>query len=419
MALIPFLYFTIWLIAHLKKSNIRFGVGAMSLLWIDIDSFFVFLLDIRDLYGDWGCNDYALNLGRVILYCLLWTLVLYPLTKLDDKEIQLSIQKQQLFHYLCIFSIVCGAIYIIGTGVFSNIIANLQVDRSDAYENSMDQYNNIHIGGKKQILLWAPMVITRFWPLLLLFWFGANSICQQPVWIRLGLLILSMYLMFSGYSGGGRAQTIWWIVTFMEYYCLFYPFMEKRKRSFILLVFLSIASAGILGLFAITVSRFDSSITGNILDSIIGYAGQPLNNFCAVIPYVDFAHLYPQRLFPLSNFLVTHNIYNMVDYYEFLGCVYPLEVNVFFTLFGELLLDSGVIGLLLFMFIYYFTLIRLSSVKNGNLEFYQLLIVSIIICIPIRGIFAWPFLGNITETLGIIYVLILYVLFKYTFKFKS
>lgn len=416
MALIPFIYFTIWLTAHLKNSNVRFGVGAMSLLWIDIDSFFSFLLDIRDLYGDWGCNDYALSLGRVILYCLLWTLILYPLTKLDNKEIQLSIQKQQLFHYLCIFSIVCGALYVVGTGIFNNIIANLQVDRSDAYENSMDQYNNAY-AGKKQILLWVPMVITRFWPLLLLFWFVAISICQQSVWVRWGLLVLSMYLMFSGFAGGGRAQTLWWIVTFMEYYCLFYPFIAKRKRTVTLLTFLGIACIGILGFFAITLSRFDSS-TRYALDSIIGYAGQPLNNFCAIIPYVDFAHLYSERLFPLSNFLIANNLYNMMDYYAFLGNIYPLKVNVFFTLFGELLLDTGVAGLLLFTILYYVVLFKLSFLKNKNLEFSQLLILSIIICIPVRGIFAWPFLGDLKETLGLFYVLMLYALFKYTFKLK-
>ena len=48
---IPFIYFTLWLIIHLINSKMRFGAGAMSLLWIDISAFFFILLDSKNLYG--------------------------------------------------------------------------------------------------------------------------------------------------------------------------------------------------------------------------------------------------------------------------------------------------------------------------------------------------------------------------------
>ena len=96
LAYIPFIYFTLLLIIHLANSNKRFGAGAMSLVWIDISALFSIILDARNLYGEWGCNDYALSFSGIALYCLLWTVVLFPLTQLDKKELTISITKEKL-----------------------------------------------------------------------------------------------------------------------------------------------------------------------------------------------------------------------------------------------------------------------------------------------------------------------------------
>lgn len=416
MASIPFIYFTLWLIAHLRRKDMRFGAGAVALLWIDISSFFSVLLDIRNLYGDWGCNDYAISLGGVLLYCLLWTIVLYPLTRLDNKDIRLSVRKQKLFRYLCIFFIVCGAIYIFGSGAYANIIENLQSSRSDAYDSSID--NSSIYSGKRQILLWIPMIVSKSWPLLLLCWFISVSICPQSVWVRFGLLVLSMFLMISGYAGGGRAQIIWWMITFIIYYCLFSPFIEAPKRKIIIGLFGGFTAIGIGGIAAITLSRFDASVAGYAIDSIIGYAGQPLNNFCSLLPYSDSFHLYSDRIFPLTNFLLTHQPYDMKEYYEFLGGIYPIQVNVFFTIFGCILMDIGYIGLLVFLLIYYI-ITQEICINKTDIEFSHLIVLAILFCFPVRGLFGWPFLGQLTESLGIFFSIGLYIIFKYTFKLKS
>lgn len=417
MAYIPFIYFTTWLILHLRKPNMRFGAGAMSLLWIDICSVFQILLDIRDLYGDFGCNDYAISAVGVLLYCILWTIILYPLTRLDDKGLQLHINKTQLFRYLCIFFVLCGVFYVIVSGSYTKIIDNLQGSRIDAYERSMDNSTIYH--SQRQFWLWVPMVITMMWPLLLLCWFMSISLCKQSAWIRFGLLFISMYMALMAFAGGGRAQILWWGLTFLIYYCLFRPQIEPSKRKIIIGLFSGLAAIGLLGFMAITLSRFDSSVSDYALDSFIGYAGQPLNNFCAFLPYVDVVHLYPDRLFPLTNFLLTHQPYNLHDYYDFLGGVYPIQVHVFFTYAGDILTDAGVIGLVLFLLLYIFVTKKMLYFSNSKIEFSQLIIVIILFYFPVRGIFSWPFLGQLTETLGILMSIGLYVLFKYNFKLKK
>lgn len=416
LAYIPFIYFTIWLIIHLINPKMRFGAGAMSLVWIDISALFSILLDARNLYGEWGCNDYALSLSSVVLYCVLWTLILYPLTLLDKKDVTISISKDRLFSVLCVFLIICTIIYVLGTGAFNNIIEKLSMARHEAYSDSMDM-SEIY-KSKGQFLLWIPLVVSHSWPLLLLCWFVSFCVCVQSWWIRMGLLISSLFMMISAYAGGGRAQLVWWIITFFIYFFLFLPNMNKQQKI-IGFGMSTIAGIGIIvGILSITLSRFDSSAQDYALNSIIGYAGQSLNNFCAVLPYTDLSHIYLDRTFPLTNLLINHQIYNLHDYYDFLSSYYPLQVNVFFTVFGCLLMDIGWLGLIIYLIVYILVFKYVFLNTDSHIDMSRLCILTIMICFPVRGIFGFPFSGHM-NTLYILLSIGLYLLFKYHVKYGN
>ncbi len=256
------------------------------------------------------------------------------------------------------------------------------------------------------------------WPLTLLCWFVSLNLCKQHAWIRFALLFLSAYTALMGFSGGGRAQILWWAITFLEYYFLFRPQLEPRQRKLICSIFGAFGGIGFLGFIAITASRFDSNVSGYAFDSFTAYAGQPLNNFCAVLPYIDFAHLFTDRLLPLTTFLQTHQPYDLHEYYDFLTMFYPVQTNVFFTCFGTMMIDAGWIGLLFLLFIY-ILVAHFVRPSNQIIDFSKLIILVYLFYFPIRGFFGWPFQGQINETLGIFMSIGLYIIFKYTFKFKK
>lgn len=416
LAYIPFIYFTLWLILHLINPKMRFGAGAMSLIWIDISALFSIILDARNLYGEWGCNDYALSFSSIALYCLLWTVVLFPLTQLDKKELTISITKEKLFSFLCVFLIICTAIYIIATGAFTNIMEKLSMARHEAYSDSMDM-SKIY-KGKGQFLLWIPLVISNSWPLLLLCWFVSFCVCVQSFWIRIGLLISSLFMMISAFAAGGRAQLVWWIVTFIIYFFLFLPNMSKQQKIIGFGMSICAGMGIIIGLLAITLSRFDSSVKDYALNSIIGYAGQSLNNFCAVLPYTDIFHIYLDRTFPLTNLLLHHQIYNLHEYYNILASHYPIQVNVFFTVFGCLLMDIGWIGMILYLLLYILIFYRIIYSSNPHINMSQLSILALLFCFPVRGIFGFPFAGHL-NTLYILFSIGLYFVFKYYIKYGN
>lgn len=412
LAYIPFIYFTILLICHLTNKNMRFGAGAVSLVWIDISAFFSIWLEKYNLYGQFGCNENAISFAGVLLYCILWTIVLFPLLKLDQKDINIvsTINKPNFFKYLCIFIILCMIIHLL-TMDFSELISQLSIDSSDLYLEK--QSRTVYTGGARNFLLWIPNTVASFTVLYNLCWFISLSVCKQSKIVNILLLLSSSISMLVGFASGGRAALLWWTLTFLVFYFFFKPNLSSKQVHAINLTFSIFAGIGLFGFIIITLSRFDDG-ANNALLSFIGYAGQQLNNFCALLPHIDLSHLYPDRLFPLSQYILTNEPLKLSEYYAFLSSIYPIQVNVFFTLFGELLMDTGIIGLLLFICLY--TTIAISISRNRSIESYQLFVLAILFCIPVRGLFAWPF-SNYFESLYLLFSVGLFIIFKYNLKF--
>lgn len=414
MAYIPFIYFTLLFILHMQKSNVRFGAGAMTLLLVDMQSFFSAILDIRNLYGDFGCNPFALSMGGVMLYCVLWTIVLFPILQLDGKDICMEITKPGLFRLLCIVAIVCVGVYVVGTGAIGKTIEKLATTRAEAYEISMD--NSQFYQGKRSFWLWIPMIFANASPLCLLLWFLSETIAPQSFWIRIGLLLASSFLMLQAYAGGGRAQLIWYVQIFVIFFAYFANLIPPSKKKMMLVLLAIIGGAAFIGLMSITLSRFDANAADYALDSFVGYAGQNLNNFCACLPYVGTDFLFGDRIAPLTTFLSTGTPYDMKEFYRELAMVYPLQVNVFFTVFGDVLMDIGVIGLGMYLLLYLLFANYLVLPRNNVLYTPQILMFALLVGVPVYGLYSYPYIRT-TGTLYQLTLLVLYILFRYSFKY--
>ena len=412
LTFIPFIYFTGWLILHLSSPKMRFGAGAMALLWIDISSFFAICIDMCDLYGQFGCNKDYISLFGVILYCILWTIILYPLMNLDKKDIILPSNdtKPVLFKYICIFMIICMLIHLAITDI-SDLTHRLSRDVAELY--SEKQERDVSTGGQKQYWSWIPNIVASFSVLYNLCWFISITINKQRKIISFPLLLSSAFSMLVGFASGGRAALLWWTITFLTLYFFFKPKLSSRQLHIIRLCLMLFGGIGAIGFAFITMARFDDG-ANNALLSFIGYAGQPINNFCAFLQHADFAHLYPDRIFPLYQYIVKHQALKLTDYYTFLSNIYPLQMHVFSTLFGELIIDTGVAGLIIFLILY--TKITHSISLKNSFPLQDLFLIGILFCIPVRGLFAWP-LSSYFESLYILFSIFLYIIFKYSFRY--
>lgn len=413
MAYIPFIYFTL-LILFLWRRNRKWGAGLAVLSFIDVSAFFSILVDVFNLYGEYGCNDYALTLSRVLLYCLLWTILLYPLLKIDSRDIALTINKEQLYVTYCWFVVAAVIIYILGIGSITIIKEQLQMSGAEAYEMRQDA-KTIAYQGKNMFWIWIPMIIASGWPAILMMWFVNQLFFPQRKVLNSLLLLSSFMPVIIGLSSGGRGAFIWWFVTFYVLFSFFKRWLSSRliwNIYRVLIVLILIAVPLFVG---ITITRFGNDGRLYAWYSIVGYAGQMLNNFSMCVAQDNLSNFFVDRVFPLYNFLVNGKMYINTEYYDILSGVYNMHVSVFTTVFGTLLLDVGVVGLVVFLLIYLCAYKILVYKSIFSLDISNCFVMTLLLCVPIRGLFGHPFSGHV-QSAYILYTLLLYFVFRYRVK---
>ena len=414
MVYIPFIYFSILLLLHWLRYH-KIGVGFVAIAYIDLSSFCSILIDTRNLYGSLGVNEYAITPFYTFLYCILWTIILYPFTRLDNpKYNNIIINKPQFFRYLCYFICISMLIQVIAGDFIELATKGLSLSGLERYEENHDIK---HIESKGQFWLWIPQVVCVGYPLSLVCWFVSLTICHQSKIIQSLLLILSMVKMVTNFLVGGRSTLIWWVCTFILCYAFFKPFLTKKQHRTIRIISIVGFSVILLGFLSITFSRFEDDGRGIAFDSLIAYSGQPFNNFCAALPYSEWFTFRIERVFPLTNFLMTHKTMSLDTYYTIIDSEYPIQINVFFTIFAIIIMDSGIIGLLIFLALYIFIVNHFLIARNKikTIDFSSLVIFALLTSVIVQGLFHNPFTTHTFNTYTL-FSFFLYICFKYNFK---
>lgn len=413
MTVIPLLYFT-FLAAYFYYKNRGWGMDvAASSLLIAI-SVAAVMIDINDIYGEYGINEYAITLPTVLLYCLQWTLVLIPIHHLSRLPLEKHFPVKQTMLYLYMVIIVVSSFIIILSKV-SDIRDALLMDMIDVrHEHYKDLVEGE--GGQANPLLIIPTIFisTPFPTLALCFWFYTKAFTKFSIFLRTGILIASIVQAITAIIVAGRSAIVFWLFDFYILYSLFYRYLSKKAKHRINMAALVMVSIiGVLFM-AITISRFDEAGSKSTpFDSLYGYAGQHVNNFCTM--FVNGSNPEPlyDRIFPFTSRLMGHP-YDMVEHYDTLRKHTDVLVNVFDTFGGEIFLDLGWIAYILFFF-GWIVLTLYVRYNWQEISFYRIFPLVIIIAFFTRGLFAWPFTGHVTS-MALVLVFMNTYLFRYAFK---
>lgn len=417
MLLIPLIFFLLLAVYfYMKHRCLNLDVSA-TLILIAI-SFFSILIDINDVYGDYGINEYAVTLPTILLYCIQWTLVLLPLHYLSCIKLQRHQPHKLLFLSIFIIILIASSALMIATSL-TDIRDALIMDMVDVYKQN-DSLRALGGHGESNYLMLLPHIFVSapFPTLALFFWFYLKAFTKTPLVIRIGLLLASIVQAVLSIIVAGRAALIYWIFDFFLLFGFFYQYLSRRLKRGITIASFVIGGLIIGQMLLITISRFgEDSGRGSKVDplvSLYAYAGQHVNNFCAVIADGGDAPVQIGRVLPLTNKIVNHQDFDLIQHYENIHASVNIIVNVFDTFGGELYLDLGWFGyIVFFLFLILFT--QIIRYNWRELTFHRVFPVVIFIAFFTRGLFAWPFVGHYT-TFALMLVIIACLSFKYTFK---
>lgn len=415
MVYISFIYFS-GLLAFLYAKQKCWGIDLAATLLLVVISFFAIMIDVRDIYGLYGINEYSMTLPTVLLFCFQWTVVIALLHCISQLPLngKLEVKKPLLYIFSLIVAVSAFAMILVKQ---SDIKEALIMDMADV---RAQHYKDLSSGGdaaSNYLMLLPNILASAPIPTLALFlWFYLKAFTDSPLILRTGLFVASIVQAMIAIIMAGRAALIYWMFDFFLMYSYFYKVLPPKIKKTIIVLASILGGLAVFMFMSITISRFDDDGTHDPFESIYGYAGQHINNFCAMFTRASDSPFSIDRIFPLTSKVLGHP-YDMMEHYETIVSAVKdksIVVNVFDTFGGEIFLDLGWGGYILF-FMLLILIINLVRYNWQEMKLHRMFALATIIAFYVRGLFAWPF-NNHYSTMAILLLLFTSYLFKFKFK---
>ena len=413
MPYIPFVYF-ICLAAFFYTKRKRWGIEIAATCLLIVISFFSIMIDINDVYGDYGINYDNMTIPTICLYCIQWTFVLVPLHYLSGLDLSSPPQIKVSLLYVLFVIIALSSFTMIATSM-EDIRDALVMDMIDVYQQHINDISSTKSGAANYLMFLPQILVTTPFPTLALFlWFYMKTFMKCPVFLEIGILIASIAQAILAIVIAGRSAIVFWTFDFFLLFSYFYHYLSKSLKRKILVAALVMGTLIGSVFISITISRFDDAKNDrDPFVSLYGYAGQQVNNFCTMIIKGADSPFQISRIFPLTG-KITGQSFDLMEHYQKTATQVDAAVNVFDTFGGELYLDLGWFGYVLF-FILLSGVTFFMKMRMTEMEFHNIFILVIFVAFYTRSLFSWPFTGHYT-TIAILLVFTIRYMFKYIFK---
>ena len=388
MEYIPLVYFSFLFLKTIRNDK-QISVGSLILLFYVFVSFFgvlVVRLKIMDRIPDF-------SIIGTLLYCSLLTLVISPFVKFKPHLIQgidFDDRNRKTYFTICWVFIVLNALTILLS--WDKLMLSFTMEFYDIRKDYYDDSTNV--GGSQALIQFVSTLTPCFSPLLILFFFfGLIKFPEKKIMNTLLIISSASYAILSVITAA-RTQVIYWLLMFSTLLVFFYHLLSKGVKRKVIMYGGSILAISVLYMSAVTISRFDTKTTSTMSsqESLIYYTGQQYLTFIDTYNHYSFDGITVDRTFPIiSKYVLGHRNFNVANYREYQTNRLHTPTGVFFTLFGDAMLDYGIFGMCIYGFILYL-LIKYNLPKNkSTISLSHLIIYVLLLRIPVLGIFAYMY----------------------------
>ncbi|WP_159730216.1 O-antigen polymerase [Sphingobacterium sp. 18053] len=381
MIYVVFCYFVIlFFIARAKQFKIA------SYL-IGVYTFSIFFSII--LYNSQSNLEYQYaNLVSSIVFCVLLLFYFIPFFKkniiIEPNSNTVFLRRFILVGRCLSIILIIGCIFLV-TKIKEALAFGLVDTRIAMYkdESVFTSYNVIeHIG--HSLLKWLGGLCYT----VLIMFFYAYSFIKKERTLKVLLLISSLSAIYLGLLVGGRTNLMYWVLTFIFCLVLFWSHLSKRKKKLITIV--SLVTLGLLASYLIFISIGRAAVAhgGETENFLITYAGQSYLNFCYFFENLDFHQYTSYRIFPLTSSLLFGS-FDLNEYRDLILYKTGMNIGIFYTFLGDIFVDTGLGGMLLYSIVYFLIARRFMGKKLFTLS--DLLILGVLYQIPLHGLFYYSF----------------------------
>lgn len=395
MIAVPFIYFTL-LAVYLIRRNKGIDISAFLVMVYAFSALMSIVLDIFEVYGFNGVYEkIPVSPVATITYCALITLAVIPFRRINSLDLRaVDMQKYwlvDLFSWVLIFTF-----FITLFNTFTHLDVILQSDLKDVRDEVYGNTEQVKLTGIQWLLALPETLFSQFSPVAILLYFANIANNRKSTLFNWLLLLSSLTPVVKAVLIAGRTQPIYWLLSFLALYIMLRPLLDQQQRRKALMPFA--VFGGIVGLFiaAVTIARFaiaDIADDTGAFDSLVAYSGQSFVNFNYFFCEYSARGIHLDRIFPLTNYFIWHPGWNLEDYRDLIWDDSGLNIGVFFTFLGDLLIDLGHFGMVIYVLIFYLvsTLVCRSSNHEGTISLSRLLVILVLFLIPLQGIFYYSY----------------------------
>lgn len=413
MVLIPFIYFTVLtclIIVRRKGVDVAAyisGVYAISALF-SVLAYFLHIGGENGLVG-----DYEPTLLPSVCYCVLLTLSIYPFYHLNSREIKkIPLVKEKsldIFGWwmIAVFFI---TFFLLITDLREILSGDLRAARNMIYSDEEVETPT----GIKYILAIPETLFSQFSPLVIFVFFYNICFRKRNILYNLLLLASSLTPVLKALMIVGRTQPIYWLLNLILGFVFFYPHLSPKKRRWIIIPVATTIAAMAIFIISVTISRFEDN--SGAIASLVSYAGQSYLNFCYFFDTWHDQWFSLERLFPFTHYFILRTNFDLFQYRDCIMAVSGLNIGIFYTFLGDLMIDLTHWGMLVYIMLYFLICTQLMHRKqNDVMPFWQLIVFLIIVLIPLQGLFYYSYY-KINSAYYYIGMAILAVYYKYQIK---
>ncbi len=253
--------------------------------------------------------------------------------------------------------------------------------RTDMYHGELEDNSNDSFLVRIGFLLVG--YFGGIWYLYLTMFFFALVFLPGKHLLKTLLILASLSQVEVGLTVGGRTNAIYWLLSFLFTLLLFHSYLNRKTKKIAIsasVVFLSI----VLGYVAyITIAR-SGYHEGGTQGFLFEYIGESYLYFCEFFDRIEWHPYTLERVFPFISHVIGTG-FNLGGYRALIEQHTGMDIGIFYTFMGDIFVDIGLLGLLLFIFVYY----RVSNyiMRPHVFHFKDLCYLSIVYVVPLHGLF--------------------------------
>lgn len=398
MIYIVLAYFIVLLIVAIKKQYWGVSVFMISLYLFSLCFSVVLVLE--------NYQNITPGFFSSFVFCTAITLLFSPY--FIKNPIIEAPSATEVHNFRLIFTIISVVFIICDIIVFPAVSLAFSASAMDIRTGNAMSFTSVLTGYASLAYYLVSLLYGLSYLLIILFFYSLVFIKKGFVF-KVLLLVASLTSPYLGVLDGGRTNLTYWFLFAIVSLVIFKPYFKKGLSTKALLLLL-IPMVGMISYFVITTKdRFEMSEVGTT-GGLIEYAGQSFVYFCDFFDNFNSPTYSLQRIFPNLSSLI-YGSFDLEEYRFMVQSKSGMNIGVFYTLLGDLLVDVGLVGMFIYVFVY--RGITRHFVRRRSFYLSDIIMLSLLLQIPIHGIFYYS-LWTTKASDAMIVTIFLYLFFRRT-----